>query len=418
MRIRRSRLTGNYVQVPNGTARDYRLSHMARGILVEILSHPDGYETTADEMWRASLERHGAGSPGRRAFRAAFAELKEHGYLVAERARLESGRHGTVLTAYDVPGGTGVPHAGTSADEAAAGAGVPAGGTDVPDAGTPEPSDVPDGGTSARPGETGVSAGGTDVPPTDVPHAGTSYKEENDLSKTVKTGGDGRRPTTGSQGRAAGGSAAAATAHPAEEDEKVSNAAIRCVIGLMPGRLRDQLPARIPNDLVKEIRTELARGLTVDQLVTRVGRRWVDHGYENAAESADGPGLLRPVGVARKLVRRGNCASARCDDGTDLDTGVRCRTCEREAEDRQARREAAQRPVQATILVPVPSGPAEPAPQFQAPVQASAERRVLRDCEGPGCERVFRTVPAPAPAGLCFWCRQDAEAATDQAVNA
>lgn len=186
----------------------------------------------------------------------------------------------------------------------------------------------------------------------------------------------------------------------------------------MPGRLRDQLPARIPNDLVKEIRTELARGLTVDQLVTRVGRRWVDHGYENAAESADGPGLLRPVGVARKLVRRGNCASARCDDGTDLDTGVRCRTCEREAEDRQARREAAQRPVQATILVPVPSGPAEPAPQFQAPVQASAERRVLRDCEGPGCERVFRTVPAPAPAGLCFWCRQDAEAATDQAVNA
>ncbi|MEV5048211.1 hypothetical protein AB0N20_27340 [Streptomyces griseoincarnatus] len=230
--------------------------------------------------------------------------------------------------------------------------------------------------------------------------------------------GDGRRPTTGSQGRAAGGSAAAPTASPAEEDEKVRTAAIGCVIGLMPRRLRDQLPERLPAAVADEIRAELARGLTVDQLVDRVARRWVEHGYENAAESADGPGILRPVGVARKLVRRGNCPSERCDDGTDLDTGDRCRTCEREAEDRQARREAAQRPVQAAFLMPVPSGPAEPAPQPHTPAQRSSERREIRDCDGPTCERVFRTVPAPAPAGLCFWCRQDAEAATDQAVNA
>lgn len=415
MRIRRSRLTGNYVQVPNATAQDHRLSHMARGVLVEILSQPDGYETTADEMWRASVARHGKASPGRRAFRAAFAELKEYGYLVAERARLDGGRHGTVLTAYDLPGGTGVPHAGTSAEEAAAGAGVPAGGTDVPDAGTPEPSDVPDAGTSARPGKTGVSAGGTDVPLSDVPHAGTSYKEENDLSKTGKTGGDGRRPTTGSQGRASGGSAAAPTADP--DQEEVSNAAVRCVIGLMPGRLRSQLPERVPAAVVDEIRTELARGLTVDQLVARVARRWVDHGYENAAESADGPGLLRPVGVARKLVRRGNCASARCDDGTDLDTGVRCRTCDREAEDRQARQEAAQQPVQAAFLMPVPSGPSEPAPQPQTAPQRSSARTQVRDCEGP-CGRAFRTVPAPAPAGMCRDCRQDAARTAHHAVNA
>lgn len=412
MRIRRSRLTGSYVQVPNGTARDYRLSHMARGILVEILSHPDGYETTADDMWRASLERHGADSPGRRAFRAAFAELKDHGYLVAERARLESGRHGTVLTAYDVPGGTGVPHAGTSADEAAAGGGVPAGGTDVPDAGTPEPSDVPDAGTSARPGDMDVSAGGTDVPPTDVPHGGTSYKEENGSSKTGKTGGDGRRPTTGSRGRAEGGFAAAPTADPAQED--ISSAAIGFVIGLMPGRLREQLPDRVPGAVVDEIRTELARGLTVDQLVARVERRWVEHGYEHDAESADGPGLLRPVGVARKLVRRGNCASERCDDGWDLDTKDRCRTCEREAEDRQALRDAAQRPVQSTFLMPVPSRPAEPAPQRHTPAQRSG-RTQIRDCEGP-CGRVFRTVPAPAPAGMCLRCRTAAESADARQV--
>lgn len=415
MRIRRSRLTGNYVQVPNSTAQDVRISHMARGVLVEILSQPDGYETTADDMWRASLARHGKASPGRRAFRAAFAELKAHGYLVAERVRLEGGRHGTVLAAYDLPVETDVPHAGTPEEEAPQHPDVPAGDTDVPHGGTPDVPDVPHGGTSASPAEMDVSAGRTDVPLSDVPHGGTSYKEENDLSKTGKTGGDGRRPTTGSRGRAAGGSAAAAKAGPAQDE--VRAAAIRCVIGLMPGRLRDQLPERIPNDLVDDIRTELARGLTVDQLVARVSRRWVEHGYENAAESADGPGLLSPVGVARKLVRRGNCTSERCDDRTDLDTGLMCRTCEREAEDRQARREAAQQPVQAAFLMPVPSGPAEPAPQPQTAAQRSSARTQVRDCEGP-CGRAFRTVPAPAPAGMCRDCRQDAARTAHQAVNA
>lgn len=159
MRIRRSRLTGDFLQVPNATVRDDRLSHMARGILVELLSRPDGWEATADDMWRASVAKHGTASPGRRAFRAAFAELKEHGYLTAERTILTSGQHGTILAITDIP----------------------AGGTGVPDAGTSE-----------RPAQTDVSAGGTDVPhagtserPTDVPHAGTS-SSKNGLQNTGK----------------------------------------------------------------------------------------------------------------------------------------------------------------------------------------------------------------------------------------
>ena len=109
MRIRRSKLTKNFLQVPNATARDDRLSHMARGVLVELLSRPDGWEVTADDMWRSSLAKHGKGSPGRRAFRAAFAELKEHGYLVASKEPTAGGRFATVLTVTDVPqGGTSV----------------------------------------------------------------------------------------------------------------------------------------------------------------------------------------------------------------------------------------------------------------------------------------------------------------------
>jgi hypothetical protein len=135
VKIRRSRLTGDFLQVPNATVRDDRLSHMARGILVELLSRPDGWEATADDMWRASVAKHGKASPGRRAFRAAFAELKEHGYLTSERTTLPGNKFGTTLAITDIPaGGTGVPHAGTSARPATTD--VSPAQTDVPHAGT------------------------------------------------------------------------------------------------------------------------------------------------------------------------------------------------------------------------------------------------------------------------------------------
>lgn len=176
VKIRRSRMTKDFLQVPNATVRDDQLSHMARGILVELLSRPDGWDATADDMWRASLEKHGKASPGRRAFRAAFAELKEAGYLTAGKDALPGGRYGTVLTLTDVPaGGTSVRPAETSKSPAR---------TDVPHAGTSATStDVPHGGTSVRAGQLTIPAGRTDVPLSDVPHAGTS-KEENGATNT------------------------------------------------------------------------------------------------------------------------------------------------------------------------------------------------------------------------------------------
>jgi len=215
VRIRHTRLTRDFLQVPNATVRDDRLSHMARGILVELLSRPDGWEITCDEMWQASVAKHGKASPGRRAFRAAFAELKEYGYLTASRELLEGGKYGTVLTLTNISAvQTDVPHGGTS--ERPGTTGIPAGGTDVPHGGTSEDvTDIPAGGTSERPAETGENAGDTDVPHggtpdspaetgirpahSDVPHGGTSLKEhgENTGKNTSSTGAASIREISG-----------------------------------------------------------------------------------------------------------------------------------------------------------------------------------------------------------------------------
>ncbi|MFD5031675.1 hypothetical protein ACFWM0_14855 [Streptomyces sp. NPDC058405] len=173
-------MTGDFLQIPNATVRDERLSHMARGILAELLSRPDGWEATADEMWRASTAKRGKESPGRRAFRSAFAELKEHGYLAAGRGLLEGGRHATILTLTDVP------QAGTSVRPAESRK-APAQ-TDVPHGGTSgSATDVPTGGTSAPSAQTVVAAGRTDVPLSDVPHGGTSKEEDSEKNTGLKT---------------------------------------------------------------------------------------------------------------------------------------------------------------------------------------------------------------------------------------
>ncbi len=194
MRIRHSRLTKDFLQVPNATVRDDRLSHMARGILVELLSRPDGWQATADDMWRASVAKHGKESPGRRMFRAAFAELKKHGYLTAAREPMKNGQLATALTLTDISAvQTDVPEAGTSVRPATTG--VSAGRTDVPHAGTSEgPTDVPHGGTSVPPAETDVAPGGADVPPCGT--SNTEYGKTNTEKKTSSSAATPARDIT------------------------------------------------------------------------------------------------------------------------------------------------------------------------------------------------------------------------------
>lgn len=104
MRIRRSKPTNNYVLIPNGTARDERLSYLARGVLLEILSRPDGWETNADALSERARQHRGAKrGEGRRALREAFAELEAAGYMIRHKERDPKGRIVTLMEAYDTP---------------------------------------------------------------------------------------------------------------------------------------------------------------------------------------------------------------------------------------------------------------------------------------------------------------------------
>jgi hypothetical protein len=137
--IHRSKPTGNFTILPNELLRDDRLSYCARAVLAELLSRPEGWETNADALSeRARRHRDGSRGEGRRAMRAAFAELEEAGYMVRHKRKGEKGRFVTVLEVYD-----------TSADRGTA-CGTSAGGTSV-------------NGTSVS----GTSSGSTDARSTD-----------------------------------------------------------------------------------------------------------------------------------------------------------------------------------------------------------------------------------------------------------
>lgn len=104
LRIFRSRPDDNFTIVPNVALRDSRLSYLARGILAELLTHADGWDTNADALWQAAQRSRPGRAEGRRAFRAAFSELEDRGYLVRRTVRGERGRFITVLELHDTPG--------------------------------------------------------------------------------------------------------------------------------------------------------------------------------------------------------------------------------------------------------------------------------------------------------------------------
>src|SRR5690606_22087251 len=102
VRIVRRQPRYGYVQVLNAIARDYRLSWRARGLLVELLSYPPGYEITIDELVARGRE-HGKATEGRDAMRKAGQELKALGYIIATKRQDESGRWHTDLEVTDDP---------------------------------------------------------------------------------------------------------------------------------------------------------------------------------------------------------------------------------------------------------------------------------------------------------------------------
>ena len=82
MRIRREYVptADNFTIVPNAWARDPNLSRRAVGMLVELLSHREGWDITVESLWRGGTE-------GRAAVTATLKELEAAGYLVRRQTR-------------------------------------------------------------------------------------------------------------------------------------------------------------------------------------------------------------------------------------------------------------------------------------------------------------------------------------------
>lgn len=96
MKIIRAPRQGHFTIVPNATARDAALSFRARGVLTYLLSHEDGWTTSAERL-------KDAGKEGRDAIRKALDELKEARYLVVRRRRADKGRWEYDHFIYDTP---------------------------------------------------------------------------------------------------------------------------------------------------------------------------------------------------------------------------------------------------------------------------------------------------------------------------
>lgn len=94
----------DHLVVPRSLALDQRLSHAARGLLMDILSRPDGWEANADELSRVARQARGeTRGEGRRAIRQLFAELESAGYMRRLQLRTSSGTFVTTLEVTDVP---------------------------------------------------------------------------------------------------------------------------------------------------------------------------------------------------------------------------------------------------------------------------------------------------------------------------
>lgn len=95
--IRAPRPESGFTLIDNSTARDAVLSYRALGILTYLLSHTDGWHTSAEAL------SQGQRREGRGAILTALKELKAAGYVRQEKRQDERGRWTTVTYVYDTP---------------------------------------------------------------------------------------------------------------------------------------------------------------------------------------------------------------------------------------------------------------------------------------------------------------------------
>lgn len=93
----RIEVENHYTMMPNAWARDARLSRRARGLLLELLSHREGWQITVSGL-------AATGQEGRDSIRSALNELETHGYLIRGRERSEDGTLGAASYTLTDPG--------------------------------------------------------------------------------------------------------------------------------------------------------------------------------------------------------------------------------------------------------------------------------------------------------------------------
>jgi len=107
MIVRAERPESQYLIVRNEVARDERLSHRARGILLDILSRPDNWETSAERMMSEGTvdpeKGDTIGKEGREAILTAFRELRNAGYMRTVKRRNEKGQLVSKTLVFDAP---------------------------------------------------------------------------------------------------------------------------------------------------------------------------------------------------------------------------------------------------------------------------------------------------------------------------
>jgi hypothetical protein len=375
----------NFTQVFNKAVRDRRLSRRARGLLVELLSHRDGYGISIPALVAAGPE-------GRDAIRSALAELEKYGYLHRSQERdPETGQLGeAVYEVTDMPEGLVLEAAAPWKHE----------GVGVPD----EPAED----------EISSSAPSSDSPTTDEPttaephHKNTSHKntkveEEQEEAPSARSASGVRSTSTaGSSARdAASGFAAAGEVGSSRGEDETSGVpaqrggaagkltreqatAVRAVEALLPPLLVRELPyGHIPGRNRAAV-LEALESRTLDHLRERIARRWVAYGYEPAIHGGE---LRSAIGAALELIIPSRyCPDLACEDGTLIDTGADCRACT----ERKAKRLADR------LVGKTPS--------------ASKGRAAALTCDV--CERPF---PGEVPVDLlCKPCRAEIERANSR----
>lgn len=98
MIIRSQRPESGWTLVRNDVLQDARLSFRAVGVLVDVLSRPDDWRTSAE-----ALSKEGPGREGRVAVEKALKELETAGYVVRRKLRRSNGTYSWDHIVYDSP---------------------------------------------------------------------------------------------------------------------------------------------------------------------------------------------------------------------------------------------------------------------------------------------------------------------------